>query len=126
MLDSLVLGPLRVFLFLRILHVMCRFQLARFAEPLIFGDYPKCMRDLVKERLPTFSEREKKMIKGTMDFIGINCYTSTYAANAPPPKQYPSHSVDSLSTTNCKLDISYLYIYRILTNKQQEVILALL
>ena len=64
MLDSLVLGPLRpVFLFLRILHVMCRFQLARYAEPLIFGDYPKSMRDLVKERLPIFSEEEKKMIK---------------------------------------------------------------
>lgn len=78
------------------------------------------MRDLVKERLPIFSEEEKKMIKGTMDFIGIDYYTSAYAANAPPPKQYPSHSVDSLSTTNCKLDISYLYIYRILTNKQQS------
>lgn len=86
MLDSLVLGPLRVFLFLKILHVMCFFQLARYAEPLVFGDYPKSMRDVVKERQPIFSEEEKKMIKGTMDFIGINYHTSTYAANAPPPK----------------------------------------
>ncbi|XP_050259277.1 furostanol glycoside 26-O-beta-glucosidase-like [Quercus robur] len=76
------------------------FLIGWYAEPLIFGDYPKSMGDLVKKRLPIFSEEEKKMIKGTMDFIGINYYTSTYAANAPPPKQYPSHSVDLLLTTN--------------------------
>uniref|UniRef100_A0A2N9HXU1 Beta-glucosidase n=1 Tax=Fagus sylvatica TaxID=28930 RepID=A0A2N9HXU1_FAGSY len=65
-------------------------------EPLVFGDYPKSMRDLVKERLPIFSEEEKKMITGTLDFIGLNYYTSRYAI-ATAPAQYPRHRFDSLA-----------------------------
>lgn len=28
-------------------------------------------------RLPKFTDREKKYIKGTADFLGVNCYTSS-------------------------------------------------
>ncbi len=103
MLNSLVLPvPLTVFLFLRILNVM--FILIRIIEPLVFGDYPKSMRDLVKERLPIFSEEEKKMITGTLDFIGLNYYTSRYAI-ATAPAQYPRHRFDSLAYGSSKLYI---------------------
>lgn len=55
----------------------------RYMEPLVYGDYPKSMRKLVKDRLPTFSNEEKKMIKGSFDFIGINYYTTRYAKSLP-------------------------------------------
>jgi beta-glucosidase len=106
MLHSLVLlGPLKVFLFLRISNVML--LLNRYIEPLTFGEYPKSMRELVKERLPIFSKEEKKMIKGTFDFIGINHYTSKFAKSAQPSLN-PHPDVDSLASTSTKLVITPL------------------
>jgi hypothetical protein len=41
----------------------------RFAEPLKTGDYPPLLRDMKGDALPTFSEDEKKLLKGSTDFI---------------------------------------------------------
>lgn len=42
------------------------------------------MRDLAKERLPTSTEEEKKLIKiGSFDFIGINYYAARYMERMP-------------------------------------------
>ncbi|KAE8023153.1 hypothetical protein FH972_008889 [Carpinus fangiana] len=55
------------------------FQLGWFVEPLIFGDYPKSMRSRVGSRLPEFSKSEAARLKGSLDFVGINYYTTFYA-----------------------------------------------
>ncbi|XP_048228480.1 furostanol glycoside 26-O-beta-glucosidase-like isoform X1 [Ricinus communis] len=55
------------------------FELGWYLEPLVYGDYPSITRELVKDRLPTFTEQEKVLVKGSFDFIGINYYTSNYA-----------------------------------------------
>ncbi|KAK6147453.1 hypothetical protein DH2020_018365 [Rehmannia glutinosa] len=54
-----------------------------FVEPIVTGDYPKVMRDRVKERLPVFTPEEEKMVKGSYDFIGMNYYTSNWCAYKP-------------------------------------------
>ncbi|KAL8097661.1 hypothetical protein AgCh_030688 [Apium graveolens] len=59
------------------------FQVGWLLEPLVFGDYPFIMKALVGNGLPTFTEEEKALIKGSYDFIGINYYTSNYAASLP-------------------------------------------
>ncbi|XP_021808278.1 beta-glucosidase 24-like [Prunus avium] len=59
------------------------FQLGWYMEPLVSGEYPESMRVLVKERLPKFTKEEKKLIKGSFDFIGINYYTARYAKHDP-------------------------------------------
>ncbi|CAL5426244.1 unnamed protein product [Camellia sinensis] len=59
------------------------FMLGWFMDPLITGDYPHTMRTLVGKRLPKFSKRQSKMLKGSFDFIGLNYYTANYAAYAP-------------------------------------------
>jgi len=51
----------------------------RILDPVVYGDYPKIMRELVGNRLPNFTEDEKKMVAGSTDFIGINYYTSHFA-----------------------------------------------
>ncbi|XP_050236750.1 beta-glucosidase 40-like [Mercurialis annua] len=56
------------------------FQLGWFIEPLILGDYPSSMKSRVKDRLPTFSKSEVALIKGSLDFVGINHYTTFYAS----------------------------------------------
>ncbi|XP_021808445.1 beta-glucosidase 13-like [Prunus avium] len=60
------------------------FYLGWFMDPFVFGEYPKSMRELVKERLPEFTEEEKVMVKGSLDFLAINYYASSYAKNKPP------------------------------------------
>ncbi|PRQ17020.1 putative beta-glucosidase [Rosa chinensis] len=76
------------------------FELGWFMEPIVFGDYPKIMRDLVKERLPLFTEEEKKLIKGSFDFIGINYYTTRYGKNVPASQAEPlSYHNDALATS---------------------------
>ncbi|GLU12738.1 hypothetical protein SLE2022_293970 [Rubroshorea leprosula] len=41
------------------------------------------MRYIVKDKLPTFIEKEKELVKGSFDFIGINYYITRYAKNIP-------------------------------------------
>lgn len=55
------------------------FQLGWFLEPLILGDYPSSMRSRVGKRLPSFSKSEASLLKGSLDFVGINYYTTFYA-----------------------------------------------
>ncbi|XP_062116007.1 beta-glucosidase 24-like isoform X2 [Humulus lupulus] len=65
------------------------FLLGWFVEPLLFGDYPMTMRTIVQERLPTFTTKEKNLVKGSVDFIGLNYYTSRYGTKAKP--MVPTH-----------------------------------
>ncbi|KAL5543971.1 hypothetical protein UlMin_007755 [Ulmus minor] len=77
------------------------FNLGWFMEPLVFGDYPKSMRDLVKERLPTFSRKQRRMLRGSSDFFGLNYYTSSYARNRLASSTHDMHhAVDSLASEN--------------------------
>ncbi|XP_013619491.1 PREDICTED: beta-glucosidase 44 isoform X1 [Brassica oleracea var. oleracea] len=64
------------------------FHLGWFIHPIVYGEYPKTMQDIVKERLPKFTEEEVKMVKGSIDFVGINQYT-TYYMSAPHPTAKP-------------------------------------
>ncbi|XP_059645352.1 beta-glucosidase 13-like isoform X2 [Cornus florida] len=59
------------------------FLVGWFMDPLVFGDYPFIMKALVRDGLPTFTEDEKALVKGSFDFIGVNYYTSRYAAALP-------------------------------------------
>ncbi|KAJ8749604.1 hypothetical protein K2173_026253 [Erythroxylum novogranatense] len=54
------------------------FFLGWFAKPLVFGDYPDVMKKRVGSRLPTFTARESKLVKGSLDFLGLIHYTAFY------------------------------------------------
>ncbi|OWZ22143.1 Beta-glucosidase [Phytophthora megakarya] len=63
-----------------------------FAEPVYYGDYPQIMKDRCGDRLPKFTEEQKKLLKGSSDFFGLNNYSSNYVkpspefeAGTPPP-----------------------------------------
>lgn len=59
------------------MELLC--YICRFLEPLILGDYPSSMRSRVGKRLPSFSKSEASLLKGSLDFVGINYYTTFYA-----------------------------------------------
>lgn len=50
----------------------------RIYDPIVYGDYPKKMREILGSELPSFSDEDKKYIKGSLDFISINHYTTKY------------------------------------------------
>ncbi|KAF5180437.1 Beta-glucosidase [Thalictrum thalictroides] len=70
-------------------------SLGLYIDPIMFGDYPLSVKQLVRDRLPVFTEQESKDIKGSFDFIGMNYYVTAYVmdnstAVPPPPTDTPS------------------------------------
>ncbi|KAL6010914.1 Beta-glucosidase 44 [Asimina triloba] len=59
-------------------HDLCQTPEESFIHPIIYGEYPKSMQQIVKERLPKFTEEEVKIVKGSIDYVGINQYTTYY------------------------------------------------
>ncbi|KAJ3680037.1 hypothetical protein LUZ60_016315 [Juncus effusus] len=47
-------------------------------DPIILGDYPSEMREILGSNLPTFSKEDKRKLSYKMDFIGVNHYTTLY------------------------------------------------
>jgi beta-galactosidase len=64
------------------------FQYAWLTDPFYFGDYPSEMKDRLGDRLPKFTDEERETLMGTTDFLGLNHYSSLYAA---APKKDPSY-----------------------------------
>ncbi|KAH0606329.1 uncharacterized protein H6S33_003990 [Morchella sextelata] len=54
------------------------FVLGWFGGPWTDGDYPQSLKDTLGDLLPTFTEKEKKLIKGSCDFYAIDAYTGYY------------------------------------------------
>ncbi|KAK1320743.1 Beta-glucosidase 44 [Acorus calamus] len=68
------------------------FHVGWFLHPIVYGEYPKSMQEIVADRLPKFTENEVKLVKGSIDFLGINQYTSFYmyhpGSALPPVRDY--------------------------------------
>jgi beta-glucosidase/6-phospho-beta-glucosidase/beta-galactosidase len=70
------------------------FQYAWLTDPLVFGDYPQDMRDRLGERLPRFTDAEQKELKGTLDFVGLNHYSTLYASAKKVKSPYQGYWSD--------------------------------
>ena len=55
-----------------------------FTDPVVFGDYPAVMRERLGARLPHFSPEDQARLKGSVDFLGLNHYTTHFASATPP------------------------------------------
>ncbi|XP_059069131.1 beta-glucosidase 12 [Cryptomeria japonica] len=73
------------------------FMFGWYMDPITKGRYPSTMRKLVGDRLPKFSAHQSAMVKGSFDFLGLNYYTSLYAADVstPPNPLNTSYTLDS-------------------------------
>uniref|UniRef100_A0A0D3FXW7 Pectinesterase n=1 Tax=Oryza barthii TaxID=65489 RepID=A0A0D3FXW7_9ORYZ len=50
-----------------------------FLDPILLGDYPTEMREVLGQSLPKFTSKQKKRLQSTkLDFIGLNHYTTCY------------------------------------------------
>ncbi|KAF8694981.1 hypothetical protein HU200_038094 [Digitaria exilis] len=48
-----------------------------FMHPMVYGDYPPVMRKNVGSRLPSFTDEERKRVKGSFNFVGFNHYAAS-------------------------------------------------
>ena len=68
----------------------------------MYGEYPMIMRLLVGDRLPKFTPQESDLVKGSLDFLGLNYYVTQYATDAPPPlSTQPNALTDARVTLGC-------------------------
>ncbi|KAG7600212.1 Glycoside hydrolase family 1 [Arabidopsis suecica] len=68
------------------------FSVGWLLDPLVYGQYPKIMREMLGDRLPKFTTEESALLKGSLDFLGLNYYVTRYATYTPPPMP-TQHSV---------------------------------
>ncbi|GLT27689.1 hypothetical protein SLA2020_026690 [Shorea laevis] len=90
-------------------------------NPLIYGDYPKTMQDLVGSRLPNFTKQQSRMLKGSINFLGLNYYTARYANDCTYYNSgnlsYTTDSRVNITTEKNGIpigeptDVSWLYMY---------------
>lgn len=63
------------------------FQLGWFSEPIFgHGDYPIEMRAILGEVLPSFTDEEKRLLKGSADFFGLNNYGTGWVSASKDPQ----------------------------------------
>lgn len=61
-----------------------------FLDPLVKGYYPQSMVQTAGSRMPTFTEEQLALVKGSLDFVAINYYfpyvtsPGTFSPNDPP------------------------------------------
>ncbi|KAG6497808.1 hypothetical protein ZIOFF_045714 [Zingiber officinale] len=76
------------------------FMYGWFMDPLTKGDYPLSMRVNVGNRLPKFTKKQSKMVKGSYDFIGVNYYTARYIYELPRYHNvHKSYNTDSCTNS---------------------------
>ncbi|WVZ06487.1 hypothetical protein V8G54_019833 [Vigna mungo] len=59
------------------------FFIGWFMNPFTFGDYPDIMKKNAGLRLPSFTQKESDLVRGSIDFLGINFYYSLYVRDSP-------------------------------------------
>ncbi|KAM7528871.1 hypothetical protein LguiB_032281 [Lonicera macranthoides] len=77
------------------------FTLNWFLDPVTVGKYPTEVEQIMRcRKIDTFTATESSMLKGSIDFLGINYYTSLYARNNPgiADEKNPNY------TTDCKVE----------------------
>ncbi|KAL2945375.1 Cyanidin 3-O-glucoside 5-O-glucosyltransferase [Bienertia sinuspersici] len=54
------------------------FMIGWFMHPLTYGDYPQIMKETAGNKIPVFTKNQSNIVKGSIDFVGLNYYTIIY------------------------------------------------
>ena len=85
----------------------------RFLHPLYHGEYPEVMRERLGNQLPKFSEEDKKLLLNSLDFIGLNHYTSRFISHVTEctEKSYFYRTQEMERIGSNQNPVSFLSIY---------------
>ena len=53
-------------------------------DPIYLGHYPEYMREMLGDRLPTFTPEELAVVHGSSEFYGMNTYTTNLCSAYTP------------------------------------------
>ncbi|XP_068487272.1 beta-glucosidase 11-like isoform X1 [Phaseolus vulgaris] len=81
------------------------FFIGWFMNPFTFGDYPDIMKKNAGSRLPSFTQKESNLVRGSIDFVGINFYYSFYVSNSP--SSLLMHNRDYLADISAEIERMY-------------------
>ncbi|KAL5080978.1 hypothetical protein RYX36_009399, partial [Vicia faba] len=84
-----------------------------FMNPLTFGEYPRTMKKNVGSRLPFFTSRESNLVKGSIDFLGVNFYNTFYIKDNPGSLQKKNRDHMADMAAEIKRMIISIYINNI-------------
>jgi len=71
-------------------------------NPFTFGDYPDIMKKNAGSRLPSFTQKESNLVRGSIDFLGINFYYTFYVTNSP--SSLPVHNRDYIADISAEIE----------------------
>jgi beta-glucosidase len=63
------------------------FIFVMFLHPIVYWKYHDSMVEIVGKRMPKFTKEQYQMIKGSIDYLGINQYTAYYMYDPQQPKK---------------------------------------
>ena len=58
-------------------------QLGAWLDPVVYGDYPEEMKRVAGDRLGTFTDDDKKRLENSVDYVGVDSYTTQLVAAKP-------------------------------------------
>ncbi|KAH6807645.1 hypothetical protein C2S51_028753 [Perilla frutescens var. frutescens] len=71
------------------------FMLGWFLDPVVHGRYPENMINCVPpDNLASFTPQEIRKLKGSLDFLGLNYYTTEYVSDDPHPPDGEGYFAD--------------------------------
>ena len=76
------------------------FTMGWFADPLVFGKYPDSMIQLVGDRLPKFTEEQRKRLVGSYDYFAFNHYSTKYYYDPARPLRVGEKRVVTPTSSN--------------------------
>ncbi|KAK9096975.1 hypothetical protein Sjap_022472 [Stephania japonica] len=79
---------------------MLDFHIGWFLDPLVYGDYPASMKNIVGSRLPLLTENDSKQLKSSCDFIGLNHYFALTVGDLP--RTFSKYETDYVRDTSVK------------------------
>lgn len=91
-------------------------ELAYYADPIISGDYPAELKadPRINRYLPKFTDAQKKFVRNTVDFFGLNYYTARWAYNDPDsPLNVSTDPINPVTQQPIgpQADVDWLYVY---------------
>eukprot|EP00252_Welwitschia_mirabilis_P021932 TRINITY_DN577_c0_g2_i1.p1 TRINITY_DN577_c0_g2~~TRINITY_DN577_c0_g2_i1.p1 ORF type:complete len:385 (-),score=39.00 TRINITY_DN577_c0_g2_i1:752-1861(-) len=86
------------------------FHIGWIIEPLLYGRYPEVMQNIVGNRLPSFTEFQRKELRNSFDFIGLNHYSTVYVADSDT-KTFPATDYSGDVSVTMTGNKSFLMIF---------------
>jgi beta-glucosidase len=65
-------------------------------DPIYFGDYPETMRQRLGDNLPKLSEKDQEYLRNSIDFLGLNHYTTRFISHVDIPREIHFYQVQEM------------------------------